>query len=169
MKQIVLAVALVLGLAACGPDPSQTGAPDRDASSVASSALDFSAETVDGASFDASALKGKDAVLWFWAPWCTQCAREAPQVAKAQAANADVEFVGVAGLGQVDAMRAFVDDYDVGAFKHLNDTDGSLWKRFEVARQPAYAFIDDDGTIEVVRGELGADGIATRVAALAGA
>lgn len=107
-------------------------------------------------------------VLWFWAPWCTECRREAPHVARSQAENPGVTFVGVAGLGETDDMRSFVDDYRVGAFEHLADLDGSLWQRFGVVQQPAYAFVDDTGKIELYRGELGEDGLAERVSALSG-
>lgn len=62
----------------------------------------------------------------------------------------------------------FVDDYDVDAFAHLADLDGSLWQRFGVVQQPAYAFVDEGGKIEVYRGELDEDGLAERVGALSG-
>lgn len=98
----------------------------------------------------------------------TECRREAPSVARSQSENANVVFVGVAGLGENNDMRDFVKDYDVGGFEHLEDVDGSLWERFGVVQQPAYAFVDDSGEIEVYRGALGEDGIAERVAALTG-
>lgn len=185
-----LLVLLVLGLAGCGndtpstdpganptqsqaaPDPTES-TPDSEATEKAAKPtvveeLRFTAETVNGDPFDGTTLAGKDAVLWFWAPWCTECRREAPHVAKSQADNADVVFVGVAGLGETNDMRDFVDDYNVDAFTHLADLDGSLWQRFGVVQQPAYAFIDDSGKIEVYRGELGEDGLAEHVDALSG-
>lgn len=128
--------------------------------------LKFTAETVDGETFDGTTLAGKDAVLWFWAPWCTECRREAPHFAAAQADNPEVVFVGVAGLGETADMRDFVEDYDVDAFEHLADLDGALWQRFGVVQQPAYAFVDATGTVEVVRGELGEDGLAQHMATL---
>lgn len=129
--------------------------------------LAFTATTTDGRSFDAEDLSGKDVVLWFWAPWCSQCQREAPHVAAVQAADGDdVDFVGVPGLGPVADMRNFVDQYALGDFPHLVDDDGTLWQRFGVTQQPAYAFIDDSGAVEVVRGELGEAGLADRVAEL---
>jgi thiol-disulfide isomerase/thioredoxin len=106
-------------------------------------------------------------VLWFWAPWCTECRREAPGLAAVQAGAGDeVTFVGVAGLGEIPEMQAFVEDYELAAFPHLADVDGSIWSRFGISRQPAYAFIDDSGEVEVVRGVLGEQGLADRVAEL---
>ena len=155
------ALLLVLGLAACGSGPDNPSSTSPKPTSVTSDRkvpeqLRFTAETVDGAPFDGASVAGKDAVLWFWAPWCGDCRREAPHIASAQKANPDVVFVGVAGLGELPAMREFVRDYHVGAFQHLADLDGSLWRRFGVVRQPAHAFIDDSGSIEVVRGVMGA-------------
>ncbi len=91
-----------------------------------------------------------------------------PPCRQARADNPDVVFVGVAGLGEAGDMRDFVDDYDVDAFTHLADLDGSLWQRFGVVQQPAYAFVDDTGKIEVYRGELGEEGLAERVNSLSG-
>lgn len=188
MRSIMLSIMMILGLAACGSVATGSGADDAGAAAESSSEsssqpsnpsarpggaavpeeLSFTAETIEGASFDGSSLAGKDAVLWFWAPWCTECRREAPFVATSQSENPDVRFVGVAGLGENSDMRDFVADYDVSGFEHLEDVDGSLWERFGVVQQPAYAFVDDSGEIEVYRGALGEDGIAERVAALTG-
>lgn len=163
MRSLAVAVTLVLALAACGNDASSEAG---ESIGTAAELLTFEAETVEGGAFDSADLVDKDVVLWFWAPWCTECRREAPLVAQSQADNPDVTFVGVAGLGEVDEMQAFVDDYGVEAFEHLTDLDGALWQKFGVVQQPAYAFIDDSGTVEVVRGEIGADGIADGVAGL---
>lgn len=163
------ALAATLALtAACGTatgDPGGTSAgADRG---VVSQPLQFTAQTVDDEPFEGSSLEGKDTVLWFWAHWCTQCRREAPHVAAVSADTADqVTFVGVAGLGEVPAMQAFVADYGVAAFPHLADVDGSIWGRFGIVRQPAYAFIDDSGRVEIVRGELGEEALAAHVADL---
>ncbi|MEO8328807.1 MAG: redoxin domain-containing protein [Candidatus Nanopelagicales bacterium] len=192
MRSLAFALLLMLGLAGCGTDTtndetgsdptptpaaavetagpsSSTASPSKKGTdpSVAEE-LNFTAQTLEGASFDGTELAGRDAVFWFWAPWCTECRREAPFVAQSQADNSDVVFVGVAGLGEVADMRAFVDDYEVGAFEHLVDPDGSLWQRFGVVQQPAYAFVDDMGSVEVYRGALGEDGLAERVGNLTG-
>ncbi|AVZ77406.1 hypothetical protein SLUN_12485 [Streptomyces lunaelactis] len=159
------------------PVDGSTSAPAERSASQSSAApaetakqLRFTAKTVDGKAFEGSSLAGKDAVLWFWAPWCGECRREAPHVAAVQAATNKDEavFVGVAGLGQPSDMRAFVEDYKVGAFEHIADLDGTIWKRFGVVQQPAYAFVDGSGKVGVVRGELGEKALADKVAELTG-
>ncbi|MGQ0631574.1 MAG: redoxin domain-containing protein [Sporichthyaceae bacterium] len=130
--------------------------------------LQFTAQTVAAQPFDGTTLAGQDAVVWFWAPWCTECRREAPAVAAIEAATrGTVSFVGVGGLGPVGDMTSFIEQYGVGAFPHLNDADGEIWKGFGVTRQPAHAFINDDGTVEIVRGELSQAELEAKVAELA--
>lgn len=34
---------------------------------------------------------------------------------------------------------------------NVSDTDNSVWERYGVTGQPIYAFIDDDGSVEVTR------------------
>lgn len=169
MRSFVVCVVIALGLTACG---SQTGAGEDSAEAAAGSTLTdelaFTAPTLDDETFEGTSLAGQDAVVWFWAPWCTSCRREAPYLAESQSDNPEVAFLGVAGLGETGAMREFVEDYGLDAFDHVADLDGSVWQRFGVVQQPAYAFIDSDGTIEVVRGELGEDGISEHLAALTG-
>jgi thiol-disulfide isomerase/thioredoxin len=129
--------------------------------------LAFTAKTVDGANFDGKSLAGKPVVLWFWAPWCSICRGEAPDIAKTAAANPGVTFVGVAGLGEVSAMKGFVSDTGLGNLTHLADLDGSLWSRFGVAAQPAQAFIATDGTMTVVKGSMSGAELEAKVKALA--
>lgn len=113
--------------------------------------LRFTARTVDGRDFDGSSLAGKPAVLWFWAPWCPRCQGEADHIARIARESGDrVTFVGVAAQDKVPAMRRFIDKYDV-KFTHLADTDASVWRRFDVTAQPAYAFIDSTGRVDVVK------------------
>jgi len=165
-KAIVVVLMVTVLSAACGTT-ADSRAAEADGGAVGAQPLDFSAATTEGRPFDGSTLAGKDVVLWFWAAWCTECRREAPSVSAVQAATGDqVSFVGIAGLGEVDEMRMFVDDYHVDAFPHLVDVDGALWERFGVTRQPAYAFVDDSGDVRVVRGELAKAGLADEVNAL---
>lgn len=126
--------------------------------------LGFTAATLDGGTFEGADLAGTDAVAWFWAPWCTTCRAEAPDVAEVAAIYADqVEFLGVGGRGDIAEMQGFVSDTGTGGFPHVVDESGDIWTSFEVSYQPAFAFIDDDGTVTVHVGTLGADALTERV------
>ena len=163
--------ALALTAAGCGESSTQAEAePDGNPATSTTGApapadlLSFTSETLEGAEFTGSAIEGKDAVLWFWAPWCTVCRSEAPNLA-ATAAKFDgkVEVVGVGGRGEVPEMEAFVEETSTGGFDHIVDADGSIWARFGVAAQPAFAFIDDSGEVEVVVGALGEKALTERL------
>ena len=129
----------------------------------------FSTSTVvDGETgFDGAALAGGDSVVWFWAPWCTICRAEAPEVAEvAEQFAGQVTLIGVPGRGDLDEMREFVDDTGTGSLTHVADLGGDVWSAFGVYGQPAFAFIDDGGSVEVFIGGMGGDALAERVAEL---
>jgi thiol-disulfide isomerase/thioredoxin len=130
--------------------------------------LTFSGTTLSGSSFNASSLKGKPTVLWFWAPWCPFCNAEAPGVSQVAASNPKVTFVGIAGRSDLGQMQNFVSKYNLN-FTNLNDSDGSLWARFNVPWQPAYVFYKPDGSTTFVNNPTAAmpqQELAQRVAAL---
>ncbi|MGH3860668.1 redoxin domain-containing protein [Actinokineospora sp.] len=186
MRRPALLLAALLLLAGCGSSPAPAGQSEpgttaptttsaaAEASSPAAAAavpekLQFTAMTVDGKDFRGDSLAGKPAVLWFWAPWCPKCQREAAGLAEvAKQHEGKVTFVGVAAQDRLEAMREFVEKRGVAGFTHLADTEAALWKRFGVTYQPAYAFISADGTIETETKQLSKDALAARVAGLAG-
>jgi thiol-disulfide isomerase/thioredoxin len=150
------AAALVFGLLTA---PRVLAADDR---------LQFSATTLSGSQFNGATLQGKPSVLWFWTPWCPFCNAEAPGVSQVAAANRAVTFVGVAAHSDVGAMQDFVSKYHLN-FTTLNDTDGSIWARYNVPWQPAYVFYRADGTSTFVNNPTSAmsqQELAGRVAAL---
>ncbi|MDG4766321.1 redoxin domain-containing protein [Solwaraspora sp. WMMD406] len=160
----VALVAVVLVVTGCGPGPSAADRP-VSAGSTAPGHVDarpsaaevpdplpayltFTAPTLDDATFDGRSLAGRPAVLWFWAPWCAMCAGQASSVASvADEYGGRLSVVGVAGLGEEAAMRDFVEEFDLYGFPHLRDTDGAVWREFEITEQSWYVFLDADGTM----------------------
>lgn len=128
--------------------------------------LGFTVQTLDGRAFSGSSLDGRPAVLWFWAPWCPTCQKDAPVVARVAAAHPAVTFVGVGARDELSALQDFVAKYGVDSFTELNDADAAVWARFGVTRQPAYAFVSPDGDVEVVKGSLSEADLSARVRAL---
>src|SRR5271166_3918529 len=129
----IFAAVLILGL---GDAPRSAAADER---------LQFTATTLSGAPFNGASLLGKPAVLWFWTPWCPFCNAEAPGLSQVAAANPGVTFVGIAAHSDVGAMQNFVSKYNLN-FTNLNDTDGSIWARYNVPWQPAWVFYRADGS-----------------------
>lgn len=162
----MLAVSLVLlGLTGCGSEGAGAASPESAGESAATASLipTFASVTLDGTEFNSVELEGRPSVLWFWAPWCSTCRAEAPNIASAAVALAgEVEVIGVAALGPVPDMQTFVDDTNLTGLRHLADEDAQVWADFGVAAQPAFAFIGADGSIDVVQGSLGADQIVER-------
>ena len=156
--------------AACGTGSTSDRPEQAAGASVATSdadhALAFTAPTLAGPELDVSTLAGEPVVLWFWAPWCTICRVEAPDIAAVAADLQDVTFLGVPGRGPADDMRSFVQETGTGDLQHLVDVDGSLWQRFRVVSQPSFAFVDGDGSVELFGGALGAEGLRARASAL---
>jgi thiol-disulfide isomerase/thioredoxin len=148
-------VALIFGLSG----PPRVQADDK---------MSFTGTTLSGGTFNGSSLAGKPAVLWFWAPWCPFCNAEAPGVSQVAAANPKVTFVGIAGRADVGQMQNFVSKYGLN-FTNLNDSDGSLWARYNVPWQPAYVFYKADGSSTFINNPIAAmpqQELADRVAAL---
>ncbi|NHC46021.1 TlpA family protein disulfide reductase [Motilibacter aurantiacus] len=158
------AEAAVPGAVSSPPAPGDVPAGTEG---TAGDALDFAATTLDGAPFSGASLRGRPAALWFWAPWCPTCLRQAPAVREAVAAHPEVNIVGVAGLDSAENLPGFVDMAKVSSIPHLSDEPGEIWKRFEVAEQSTFVLLDVTGQV-VFRGPLEPDEIAGRLARLAG-
>lgn len=74
-----------------------------------------------------------------------------------------MEVVGVAGRAELDAIQAFIADRGVSGFPHIADDSGDVWSSFDVSSQPAFVFINDDGTVLARTGSLGDSGIDERI------
>ena len=176
----LLAAALLLLAGCAGTSQAPTGdAPQATApvaaqegqspdAASADGPLDFAGTTVDGAAFEGSELAGEPVAMWFWAPWCTICRAEAPDVAEVAAEfEGRVTVLGVPGRGEVDAMQDFVSDTATGGFTHVVDADGALWTRFGVVAQPTFVFVDSGGQMQTFAGSLDAEQLRTTLTALA--
>lgn len=62
--------------------------------------------------------------------------------------------IGVAGRDDLDAIQDFIVDRGVNEFPHIADESGEVWSGFDVRSQPAFVFINDDGTIAGEAGSL---------------
>ena len=175
--RLALASMALLALTACGagastdssappPGTSQGGSTGSAATSEATVPT-LRATTLEGAAFDFASISGQPTVLWFWAPWCTICRVEGPEIAKVAAEmGGSVTFIGIPGLGERPAMKQFVADTGVGGFEHVVDADGQIFTEFGVVSQPSFAFIDAAGAVEMVNGSLTADELKTAARAL---
>ncbi|HUX65746.1 MAG TPA: redoxin domain-containing protein, partial [archaeon] len=118
----------------------------HSATNANSAVYNFKAATVQGKSFAGKSLAGKPSVLWFWAPWCTICRGESPDlIALAKAFKGKINIVGVASLGPVSDMKDFVKQTHTGIFTHIADPNGLIWSRFQIVSQPSFVLISKSG------------------------
>lgn len=80
------------------------------------------------------------------------CNREAPSVeAAAQEFGDQVNFVGVAWTGTDDSYQGFIDEHGL-TFPQIQDDPGDVFRRFDIAFQPAFVIVGADGSIETLAG-----------------
>ena len=73
------------------------------------------------------------------------------------------QIIGVASRDTIEQIEAFVADTGVDTFPHAADIDGDVWEFFGIGSQPAFVFINDDGTFDTRLGSLDEDGLTERV------
>lgn len=75
-------------------------------------------------------------------------------------------MIGVAGRDDIETMKEWVIGREVTGFDHLLDPDLEIWREFSIRSQPAFAFINDDGTVESRVGAMGLEGLTERITEL---
>ncbi|HEY7890720.1 MAG TPA: TlpA disulfide reductase family protein [Solirubrobacteraceae bacterium] len=99
-------------------------------------------------------LKGKPAIVIFWASWCGPCAHEAPALARvAQRLGSRAHMVGVNWSDvSVSDAKAFIRRYG-WTFPNLRDAEGTAGNNYGIISLPTTFLIDSDGHIrQTLRG-----------------
>lgn len=123
-----------------GVDPRATGAPrpcdEGGPLSVGEALPDCTFEGMfEGPDVSLRALRGKPAVINFWAEWCTYCRREMPDLQRVHEALGErVTFVGLDFLGGFNqetrpAAERFAREKGV-RYRLAYDPDGAFYGRF---------------------------------------
>jgi hypothetical protein len=103
--------------------------------------------TLDGRPFALSSLRGRPAMVVFWAPWCAVCGAQSGNVGLVQrlvGARAQVVSVAAA-FGDVAEVRAYQAAHDV-TYPVLLGDDAAL-RAFRVEAFPTAYFLDAEGRI----------------------
>ena len=165
---LTVLVGLLVLAAACGSDgssttaagpaaPTTTAAPDREAPDPApanEASADLPAiDVVELASGDQVALRslaqpGRPTLLWFWAPHCTICRREAPEVLEFEAAHGDdIDVLGLGAQDTLDEAYGFLDDTGTHGLAMVWDRSGQSWIHHGVTSQPTVIVLDAEGQV----------------------
>lgn len=141
---LVLVVPLIaLFAASFGNDPHAVRSP-----LIGKQAPPFSLITVgDKETVSLEALRGKPAVVNFWATWCEPCKMEHGVLTRGAKLFGDqVQFVGVVYDDKEEAITAFLQRYGSG-YPALIDAGGKTAIAYGVTGVPETFFIDANGTI----------------------
>ncbi|HVO55656.1 MAG TPA: TlpA disulfide reductase family protein [Solirubrobacterales bacterium] len=141
-----VAVALVAGLIAYEALSSGNGNTGQPAPPLPPAVLQPPKETL-------ASLRGKPALVNFWASWCEPCHEEAPQLTKLQGTLGDSgTLVGVDYTDKQSGARDFIKKYGY-TFPILEDPDGVYGARFHFSALPTTVVLDARGRIvETLRG-----------------
>lgn len=157
MKTIIR-TALFLGLCCLMAGTTACGQKDAD-SKYATEMLKkgtpapaFTLETPDGNAVSLSDFKGKYVVLDFWASWCPDCRKDAPEVVKAYQEYKDkgVAFVGVSFDTDKEAWQNAIKEYNI---QYPQISELKKWKETKISSDyhinwiPSMYIIDPEGKI----------------------
>lgn len=144
--------------AACGggkPDAktpgSEGGSPQGGAASVGHAAPDLSIQTINGkGKVSLESLKGKVAIVDFWATWCGPCKQSFPkyeELAKKHAGQ--LEIVGVSVDDEQNGVAQFAKE--TGATFAIGWDEGhTIANRWDVKSMPTAYILDATGKIRYV-------------------
>jgi cytochrome c biogenesis protein CcmG/thiol:disulfide interchange protein DsbE len=92
-------------------------------------------------------LKGKLAVIHFWASWCDPCRKEAPDIAKLpEALGSRARLVGVDWNDSLGGARGFLKRHH-WRFPDLRDESGAVGDRYRLVGLPTTFILDAQGRI----------------------
>ena len=151
MGVTTIALAAVLGLAACGGQIADSTPASNGNNFVAgdgtatyyqpghrTAAPAVSGTTLSGSKLSLTSYRGHVVVLNFWGSWCAPCRKEAPTLAvlSQEFQAKGVRFVGVDIRDQTSAAHAFVQNFSI-SYPSLNDPSDQTALAFRGAVSPA--------------------------------
>lgn len=143
---MLVAAALVAGC-------SGSGLGDDAAAPAASPAADrrpapaFSLPPVEGTErVTLDGLRGKPALINFWASWCGPCRKETPDLVAFARAHPGIQVVGIASDDALADSRAFAEEFEI-PYLLASDRTGAVGAKYEILGLPATFVIDAEGRI----------------------
>lgn len=130
----------------------------------------FTLVTLDGRTITSKELRGKPALVNFWASWCAPCVQEhAVLLEAAKRYGSALQIVGVLYQDSVDGARSFDARYGEPSWPTLIDANGALALDFGVSGPPESYFVDANGIVRYKQfGPLTLDAVSERASLLLG-
>ena len=160
MKKVTLSLLalLLMGTTAVKAQSAQPDFDDKYATELVkagTAAPDFKMKTPDGKNFQFSKFaKGKTVVLDFWASWCPDCRKDAPEVVRMYEAYRPygIEFIGILMDTDVEAWKKAIEKYgitypQVSELKKFKETD--IAKAYGVKWIPSMVVVGPDGEVKL--------------------
>jgi thiol-disulfide isomerase/thioredoxin len=122
-------------------------------------------QSMDERAVPLAGFVGKPTVINLWASWCPPCRREMPALQRAQATNADVNFVFVNQGEELPAIVQYLGQHGLILRNVLLDPQGSVGAALGQGALPTTLFFDADGRLVSIRlGELSSATLDQRLA-----
>ena len=157
-KVLLLFVLLSLGAIAARAQFNQQDLDNKYATElvkVGTAAPDFKMKTPEGKTLQFSKFaKGKTVVLDFWASWCRDCRKDAPEVVRMyeKYRQHGIEFIGISMDTDVEAWKKAIGQFgitypQVSELKKFKETD--IAKAYGVNWIPSMVVIGPDGQVKL--------------------
>ena len=135
-----VAAVIVFEVASSGPEANAKPAPPLPPT------------VLQGPRATLAGLRGKPALINFWASWCEPCREEAPELERFDRSPHRGQLVGVDYTDRAGPARDFVRQYQ-WRFPVLEDPDGVYGARYQLNGLPTTVVLDARGRIvETLRG-----------------
>ncbi len=107
----------------------------------------YSAEWLDGSSFDMSRLIGQPTILYFWATWCPLCPHQR-EVLQKVSSEKGIRVVGFSLDEDPEALKHYLGHHK--ALTHELLATPRLIEHFEIEALPTLVIIDSVGRVEKI-------------------
>ena len=155
---LLLLALLLMGATVAKAQSEQKDFDDKYATELVKAGMaapDFKMKTPDGKNLQFSKwAKGKTVVLDFWASWCPDCRKDAPEVVRLYEKYHPygIEFVGISMDTDVEAWKKAIEKYgitypQVSELKKFKETD--IAKAYGVKWIPSMIVVGPDGEVKL--------------------
>ena len=155
---LLLLALLLMGATAAKAQSEQKDFDDKYATELVKAGMaapDFKMKTPDGKNFQFSKFaKDKTVVLDFWASWCPDCRKDAPEVVRLYEKYHPygIEFVGISMDTDVETWKKAIEKYgitypQVSELKKFKETD--IAKAYGVKWIPSMVIVGPDGQVKL--------------------